>query len=131
MAFCDDDDEWLPGKIPAQIELISRHPDAVAAGCGVEVRSDGHSVTRLSPYPVVTFQHLLRDRVMELHPRPSSSGATCWWTGSGRSTSTFPEATPRTTTFSSASRRSARSPASRRPSPPSTGVRPSSPTATS
>jgi glycosyltransferase involved in cell wall biosynthesis len=68
VAFCDDDDEWLPAKTAAQIELLSRLPEAVAAGCGVEVRSDGRRLTRLCPHEVVTFQHLLRDRIMELHP---------------------------------------------------------------
>ncbi|MFE3453701.1 glycosyltransferase family 2 protein [Nonomuraea sp. NPDC059194] len=67
VAFCDDDDEWFPRKISAQLAAIEAHPTAVAAGCGIEVRFNGQPSPRLVPHGVVTFQHLLRDRVIGLN----------------------------------------------------------------
>jgi glycosyltransferase involved in cell wall biosynthesis len=68
VAFCDDDDSWLPGKLSAQLALLAGRPDAFAAGTGVEVRSPEGSTVRLVPHDAVGFRDLLRDRVFELHP---------------------------------------------------------------
>ncbi|GAA4104615.1 glycosyltransferase family 2 protein [Nonomuraea soli] len=65
VAFCDDDDEWLPAKI--RLQLAARgEADAIASG--IEIVSGDSATTRLVPYGQVTHRHLLRDRVMELHP---------------------------------------------------------------
>ena len=37
IAFCDDDDRWLPGKLCAQVEALSRDPEAEMASCGIVV----------------------------------------------------------------------------------------------
>ncbi|SDQ32767.1 glycosyltransferase family 2 protein [Thermostaphylospora chromogena] len=37
VAFCDDDDTWLPTKLRAQVEALRRHPDAAFATCGSEI----------------------------------------------------------------------------------------------
>ncbi|WP_344824131.1 glycosyltransferase family 2 protein [Actinocorallia longicatena] len=68
IAFCDDDDSWLPGKVTAQLSLLADHPGSFASGTGVEVRSPGGSTVRLVPFEPVELRHLLRDRVFELHP---------------------------------------------------------------
>ncbi|GII93511.1 hypothetical protein Ssi02_37420 [Sinosporangium siamense] len=66
VAFCDDDDEWLPGKLRAQVELLAT-AGGVAAGTGIEIRCKGTSSPRYGPERPVTFQDLLKDRVFALN----------------------------------------------------------------
>jgi glycosyltransferase involved in cell wall biosynthesis len=68
VAFCDDDDEWLPGKVARQVELLAARPDAGVATTGIFVRYGNRTITRLSPTPEVTHGQLLRSRMFELHP---------------------------------------------------------------
>jgi GT2 family glycosyltransferase len=68
VAFCDDDDEWLPGKLRAQAEALAAAPDAEFVSCGIRVSYDGHTVDRALPKDSVTLADLLRDRMTELHP---------------------------------------------------------------
>jgi glycosyltransferase involved in cell wall biosynthesis len=37
VALCDADDEWLPGKLAAQVEALARHPDAALCFGSLEV----------------------------------------------------------------------------------------------
>ncbi|MEU4680578.1 glycosyltransferase family 2 protein [Micromonospora sp. NPDC023737] len=68
IAFCDDDDEWLPGKLGAQIAAIAATPDADFVSCGIRVSYDGHTIDRVLDRDRVTLADLLRDRMTELHP---------------------------------------------------------------
>lgn len=68
VAFCDDDDEWLPGKLSAQVAGLRASPDAVLAASGVVVAARGRERARVHPGPAVTFADLVRSRVMEAHP---------------------------------------------------------------
>jgi glycosyltransferase involved in cell wall biosynthesis len=68
VAFCDDDDRWLPDKLRLQVEALQVKPDAVLVACGIEVRSGDRKVTRLPSGRPVTLRDLLRDRLTELHP---------------------------------------------------------------
>ncbi|MGN9777213.1 glycosyltransferase [Micromonospora sp. H33] len=68
IAFCDDDDEWLPGKLRAQVEALAAAPGAEFVSCGIRVSYDGHTVDRSLPRDRVTLADLLRDRMTELHP---------------------------------------------------------------
>jgi glycosyltransferase involved in cell wall biosynthesis len=68
VAFCDDDDEWLPDKLSRQVEALAAHPDLAVATCGIVVRYGRRAVPRVSPDPIVGHRRLLRDRVTELHP---------------------------------------------------------------
>jgi glycosyltransferase involved in cell wall biosynthesis len=68
LAFCDDDDEWLPRKLQRQVEELTRRPDAAVATTGIVVRYGDRSVTRLAPTPEITHRQLLRSRLTELHP---------------------------------------------------------------
>ncbi|MEH0972135.1 glycosyltransferase family 2 protein [Micromonospora sp. CPCC 205546] len=68
VAFCDDDDEWLPGKLRAQVEALAAHPAAEFVSCGIRVSYDGHTVDRVLPKDSVSLADLLRDRMTELHP---------------------------------------------------------------
>ncbi|MFC4058770.1 glycosyltransferase family 2 protein [Planomonospora corallina] len=66
VAFCDDDDEWLPGKLRAQVELLAAE-GGVAAGTGIEIRCRGTVSPRPGPERPVTHRDLLRDRVFTLN----------------------------------------------------------------
>ena len=68
VAFCDDDDEWLPGKLEAQVRLLASRPDAEVATTGIVVAYRDRSITRLAPTAEVTHRQLLRSRLTELHP---------------------------------------------------------------
>jgi GT2 family glycosyltransferase len=68
VAFCDDDDEWLPGKLDRQVAALAGRPEAAVATTGIVVRHGDRSVTRLAPTPQVTHGQLLRSRMTELHP---------------------------------------------------------------
>ena len=66
VAFCDDDDEWKPGKLAAQLALFD-DPAVVLAATGIEIHSAGGTHQRLSPASV-QLDDLLRSRITELHP---------------------------------------------------------------
>lgn len=68
VAFCDDDDVWLPGKLTAQVGVLSRDPEAAFVCTGIAVRYDGRRSERILPAERVTFEDLLRSRCSELHP---------------------------------------------------------------
>jgi glycosyltransferase involved in cell wall biosynthesis len=66
VAFCDDDDEWLPGKLEAQVRsLVANKADFVT--CGVLVSYEGRSVPRLAGTSVVPHERLMRSRMSMLH----------------------------------------------------------------
>lgn len=68
VAFCDDDDYWLPDKLRRQVELANAHPEAGMFTCGITVEYDGEAHPRVLDQSAVSFEELLRDRHTELHP---------------------------------------------------------------
>jgi glycosyltransferase involved in cell wall biosynthesis len=68
VAFCDDDDEWLPDKLVRQVEQLRVRPDAGVVTSGIFVRYGDRTTIRTSPTLVVTHGQLLRSRMFELHP---------------------------------------------------------------
>jgi glycosyltransferase involved in cell wall biosynthesis len=68
VAFLDDDDEWLPGKVGAQLSLLARRPDAILASCGLEIEYESRVVRRVPRTESFHTADLVRSRVMELHP---------------------------------------------------------------
>lgn len=68
VAFCDDDDYWLPDKLGRQLALAEAHPDAGLVTCGIRVQYDGQTFSRVLEADLVPFEELLRDRHTELHP---------------------------------------------------------------
>jgi len=71
VAFCDDDDEWLPGKLAAQVAALeAAGPEAEFVACGIRVDYDGSTVDRTLPPALarVPLAALLRSRLTELHP---------------------------------------------------------------
>jgi len=67
IAFCDDDDEWLPEKIDRQLELALSDPGAVIVATGIRIVSSGGVHNRRSPARA-DLQDLLGSRITELHP---------------------------------------------------------------
>ncbi len=67
LAFCDDDDEWLPTKATQQLALLASKPQIDVVATGVAIEYGDRAVNRVPP-PEITFDDLLRRRMMEAHP---------------------------------------------------------------
>lgn len=67
LAFCDDDDEWLPDKLRLQVQALQSHPSHVAAACGLIIRYGNRRIVRLPNAPEITLDDFLRSRVMEVN----------------------------------------------------------------
>ncbi len=68
IAFCDDDDEWMPHKLERQLSRHESSPDCAVVVSGILVDYDGTVNTRVPGMDVITFADLLRSRVFEAHP---------------------------------------------------------------
>ena len=68
VAFCDDDDEWLPEKLARQVARLLATPGAAVSTTGILVRYQDRTITRLAPTILVSHRQLLRSRLTELHP---------------------------------------------------------------
>jgi glycosyltransferase involved in cell wall biosynthesis len=66
LAFCDDDDEWLPDKLRVQVEALNADGQAAVVTCGLYVQYAGRTFRRVAPTRLVTLRHLLRSRMMEV-----------------------------------------------------------------
>jgi len=67
LAFCDDDDEWLPAKVAAQLGAL----DATGANVvltGIEIVYDDHVSPRIPRSERLTLDDLLHDRTAAAHP---------------------------------------------------------------
>jgi glycosyltransferase involved in cell wall biosynthesis len=67
IAYCDDDDEWLSGKLSAQVSDLASTPGASVATSGIITVSDHHERPRVVPQRLITHDMLLRSRTMEAH----------------------------------------------------------------
>ncbi|MFC5817023.1 glycosyltransferase family 2 protein [Nonomuraea harbinensis] len=65
VAFCDDDDVWLPGKLTAQVAAMDA--GAWFASCGIEVEYGGRVVPRRAGTETVTAADLVRSRMVMVH----------------------------------------------------------------
>jgi len=66
VAFCDDDDEWLPGKLEAQVRALSAS-GADFVTTGVLVSYADRTVPRLAGTEVISRDQLIRSRMAMLH----------------------------------------------------------------
>lgn len=66
LGFCDDDDEWLPGKLRAQVETLVRS-GADTAVTGIEIVAGSRSSVRIPRGPV-SRAALVRSRSADVHP---------------------------------------------------------------
>ncbi|MFF5206587.1 glycosyltransferase family 2 protein [Streptosporangium sp. NPDC000396] len=67
VAFCDDDDQWLPGKISAQVAALEAEPGAEFSSCAIEVEYGSRRVPRLAGIDRITRAHLVRSRMVMVH----------------------------------------------------------------
>lgn len=67
VAFCDDDDEWLPDKVRLQVEALLRTGEPTAV-CGIVIVYADHETVRVPHTSQLTLDELVRNRVMEAHP---------------------------------------------------------------
>jgi len=67
VAFLDDDDYWLPGKLSAQMERFTEPEPPVLVGTAMMVDDGERTFDRLVPVEDVTYDALLRDRMAGLH----------------------------------------------------------------
>ena len=67
VAYCDDDDEWLSGKLSAQVSDLASEPGASVATCGITTVSGRRERTRVLSQRSVMHGMLLRSRIMEVH----------------------------------------------------------------
>lgn len=67
VAFCDDDDVWLPGKLTAQVQLLESRPTAAFCTTAMTVTWQGQTTDRLAGVDEVTVEHLSRSRMAMLH----------------------------------------------------------------
>ncbi len=78
VAFCDDDDEWLPGKLSAQFDALRTNEASVVATTGVFINFDDEDTERI-PDPVkLTFEGFIRDRMTEVHPSATLFLVAAW-----------------------------------------------------
>ncbi len=68
LAFCDDDDEWLPGKIEAQVAALAATTAPTMMACGIEVRRGDRVMTRMADPDRLSYEDFLADRIMEVNP---------------------------------------------------------------
>jgi glycosyltransferase involved in cell wall biosynthesis len=68
IAFCDDDDEWLPGKLAAQVAALDAAAGPAIATCGIYVRRDGKTMLRMPNEEQLRYEDFLDDRIMEVNP---------------------------------------------------------------
>jgi hypothetical protein len=67
VAFLDDDDYWLPGKLTAQMRRFLEPEPPVLVGTAMVVDDGERTFERLVPVERVTHADLLRDRMAGLH----------------------------------------------------------------
>lgn len=68
LAFCDDDDMWLPGKLRAQVAHLEANPDVALVTTGIVIDFEGEDSPRSSPTAELTVESLVHDRTTEAHP---------------------------------------------------------------
>ena len=67
VAFLDDDDVWLPGKLTAQLDRFARSPRAAVVGTAMVVDNGAEDVVRLAPRETLTHHDFLRNRNPGVH----------------------------------------------------------------
>ncbi|GAA3678133.1 hypothetical protein GCM10022237_41910 [Nocardioides ginsengisoli] len=67
VAFCDDDDLWLPGKLLRQVRAL-RTGTAPTCVTGIQIAYDGTTTSRVPTPAQLELRHLVRHRTMAAHP---------------------------------------------------------------
>ncbi|MCU1638924.1 MAG: glycosyl transferase family 2 [Microbacteriaceae bacterium] len=67
IAFCDDDDEWMPSKLSKQVDAWNNEPEATLVASGIRIQTTGSAYDRLPPRRAA-FSDFLASRITEIHP---------------------------------------------------------------
>ena len=67
MAFCDDDDEWLPDKLRLQVAALLDSERSSVVTCGICVRYKGRTFERLPGRSEIDSNQLLQSRRVDAH----------------------------------------------------------------
>jgi hypothetical protein len=67
VAFCDDDDTWMPDKLKTQVAALIAQPGASFCTTAMLVDFDGQQSVRRADTDRVTVEHLTRSRMAMLH----------------------------------------------------------------
>lgn len=67
VSFCDDDDYWMPSKVSRQVSALRRSGERTCVA-GITILYDDREITRLPIASEMTFENLVRNRVMPAHP---------------------------------------------------------------
>ena len=67
VAFCDDDDVWLPEKLEVQLAQMEAEQSDTSV-TGIVVEYEDRSVVRVPTPDQLKIEHLVRHRVMAAHP---------------------------------------------------------------
>ncbi len=67
VAFCDDDDSWLPAKLTLQTAALLRAPGAAFASTAMVVDYGAHTAVRLAGAETIEHADLLRSRMSMVH----------------------------------------------------------------
>jgi hypothetical protein len=67
VAFLDDDDRWLPGKLRRQVELLQSVPGASFAATSIRVDFGDNHTPRFAGTTSVSHERLLESRMSMLH----------------------------------------------------------------
>lgn len=67
IAFCDDDDIWLEGKLAAQVERLAGAPGSPLVTTSIVVDYGERSTVRTAGTELVTHEMLVRSRMSMLH----------------------------------------------------------------
>ncbi|MEV0268553.1 glycosyltransferase [Hamadaea sp. NPDC050747] len=67
VAFCDDDDVWVPNKLRDQVTALRHHADTEMVTCAIEVKYADRRSIRLAGRDLVTVDDLARSRMAMLH----------------------------------------------------------------
>jgi glycosyltransferase involved in cell wall biosynthesis len=68
VGYCDDDDEWLPGKLRRQADALADSPGAEVVVTGARIVYEDRTFDRIPDRRTVTLRQLLRSRAQEVHP---------------------------------------------------------------
>ncbi|CAN5426258.1 hypothetical protein BH10ACT8_BH10ACT8_16110 [soil metagenome] len=67
IAFLDDDDQWLPGKLRRQVEHLRQHPEAPFSSTSIRVDFGDSHTPRYAGTSLVSHERLLESRMSMLH----------------------------------------------------------------
>ena len=68
IAMCDDDDEWLPRRLAAQVAALAGNPDALmACGAIIVVSDDGRRRLKSHRDDLISLEDLMRNRIYAAH----------------------------------------------------------------